>query len=84
MVVASIHSSVEAPCILIAIPDGHSKALPTSGSKAKRLKEVGTTDESVSSSKGSSKVLVKPSTRNSRIMEIFLDLLLEGEAEASS
>jgi bifunctional glutamyl/prolyl-tRNA synthetase len=47
----SIHSSVEAPCILIAIPDGHTKTLPTSGSKAKRLRDVHATNAPVSSSK---------------------------------
>lgn len=29
----SIHSGVESPCVLFNIPDGHTKAMPTSGSK---------------------------------------------------
>ena len=51
----SVDTGVEAPCVLIAIPDGHTKALPTSGSKVKRLKDVASS-EPVSSTKGSSKV----------------------------
>ena len=29
----STHSGVESPCILFNVPDGHSKPMPTSGSK---------------------------------------------------
>ena len=29
----SVHSGVESPCVLFNIPDGHSKPMPTSGSK---------------------------------------------------
>ena len=31
----SRHSSRESPCILLDIPDGHNKEMPTSGSKHK-------------------------------------------------
>jgi hypothetical protein len=79
-VVTSIHSSVEAPCILIAIPDGHTKTLPTSGSKAKRLRDVHATNAPVSSSK----VVVGSFTRDSRHVEMFLDWSVEGEAGASN
>ena len=30
---ASLHTGVESPCVLFNIPDGHSKPMPTSGSK---------------------------------------------------
>lgn len=32
---ASAHSGVESPCILFNVPDGHSKIMPTSGSKVR-------------------------------------------------
>ena len=52
-----MYTSAEAPCELIAIPDGRSKALPTSGSKAKKVTDAGaSTDQAVSSAKGVSKV----------------------------
>ena len=31
----SIHSGIESPCILFHIPDGHTKPMPTSGSKVR-------------------------------------------------
>ncbi|KAG8123286.1 hypothetical protein E2320_018816 [Naja naja] len=53
----SPYSCKEAPCILIYIPDGHTKEMPTSGSKEKTKsetskKEVGTTMKGHSASLG--------------------------------
>ncbi|XP_034283741.1 bifunctional glutamate/proline--tRNA ligase isoform X4 [Pantherophis guttatus] len=53
----SPYSCKEAPCILIYIPDGHTKEMPTSGSKEKTKsetakKEVGTTTKGHSPSLG--------------------------------
>ncbi|XP_006894653.1 PREDICTED: bifunctional glutamate/proline--tRNA ligase [Elephantulus edwardii] len=36
----SPHSCIEAPCVLIYIPDGHTKEMPTSGSKEKTKTET--------------------------------------------
>lgn len=33
----SVHSGVESPCILFNVPDGHSKQMPTSGSKVRQM-----------------------------------------------
>lgn len=38
--VLSPHSCREAPCVLIYIPDGHTKEMPTSGSKEKTKVET--------------------------------------------
>ena len=32
----STHSGVESPCVLFNIPDGHTKEMPTSGSKVRQ------------------------------------------------
>ncbi|KAJ1157679.1 hypothetical protein NDU88_010383 [Pleurodeles waltl] len=51
----SPHSCKEAPCLLIYIPDGHTKEMPTSGSKEKTKSEAGK-KETTSAPKGKSNV----------------------------
>ncbi|XP_030413343.1 bifunctional glutamate/proline--tRNA ligase isoform X3 [Gopherus evgoodei] len=53
----SPYSCKEAPCVLIYIPDGHTKEMPTSGSKEKTKAETAKKEAS-SSSKGKSAPLV--------------------------
>ncbi|KAM7173132.1 bifunctional glutamate/proline--tRNA ligase isoform 2-T2 [Macrochelys suwanniensis] len=53
----SPYSCKEAPCILIYIPDGHTKEMPTSGSKEKTKAETAK-KEATSASKGKSAPLV--------------------------
>uniref|UniRef100_A0A8C3T7J9 Bifunctional glutamate/proline--tRNA ligase n=1 Tax=Chelydra serpentina TaxID=8475 RepID=A0A8C3T7J9_CHESE len=53
----SPYSCKEAPCILIYIPDGHTKEMPTSGSKEKTKAETAM-KEATSASKGKSAPLV--------------------------
>lgn len=53
----SPHSCKEAPCLLIYIPDGHTKEMPTSGSKEKTKSEAAK-KETTSAPKGKSTVEV--------------------------
>ncbi|NP_001121346.1 glutamyl-prolyl-tRNA synthetase 1 S homeolog [Xenopus laevis] len=55
----SPHSCKEAPCILIYIPDGHTKEMPTSGSKEKSKSEA-TKKEAQPKSKGKAQVSAAP------------------------
>lgn len=36
----SAHSGVESPCVLFNVPDGHTKPMPTTGSKVGVVREV--------------------------------------------
>ncbi|XP_041419813.1 glutamyl-prolyl-tRNA synthetase 1 S homeolog isoform X2 [Xenopus laevis] len=55
----SPHSCKEAPCVLIYIPDGHTKEMPTSGSKEKSKSEA-TKKEAQPKSKGKAQVSAAP------------------------
>ena len=33
----SVHSGLESPCVLVFIPDGHTKPMPTSGNKVSSI-----------------------------------------------
>ncbi|XP_038616889.1 bifunctional glutamate/proline--tRNA ligase [Tachyglossus aculeatus] len=73
----SPHSCKEAPCILIYIPDGHTKEMPTSGSKEKTKAET-TRNEAPPAIKGKSVAVVTPTTDESPL-DLYNKVFSQGE-----
>uniref|UniRef100_A0A6I8NTB7 Bifunctional glutamate/proline--tRNA ligase n=1 Tax=Ornithorhynchus anatinus TaxID=9258 RepID=A0A6I8NTB7_ORNAN len=73
----SPHSCREAPCILIYIPDGHTKEMPTSGSKEKTKAEI-TKNEAPTAVKGKS-VAVVTHTTNESPLDLYNKVSSQGD-----
>ncbi|XP_062303678.1 bifunctional glutamate/proline--tRNA ligase isoform X2 [Osmerus eperlanus] len=74
----SPHSCKESPCVLFYIPDGHTKEMPTAGSKDKTKGQVSSTP--VSKSKAASAPASTPAPAPAPGGDVFSSIVAQGEA----
>uniref|UniRef100_A0AAY4AGB6 Bifunctional glutamate/proline--tRNA ligase n=1 Tax=Denticeps clupeoides TaxID=299321 RepID=A0AAY4AGB6_9TELE len=75
----SPHSCKESPCVLLYIPDGHTKEMPTSGSKDKNKTQTPTEPGVKTQAKPASSPTTSPSPSVNR-NDIFSKVAAQGEA----
>ncbi|XP_055363257.1 bifunctional glutamate/proline--tRNA ligase isoform X4 [Betta splendens] len=76
----SPHSCKESPCVLLYIPDGHTKEMPTTGSKDKNKAQAASTNPPAPSTKAASAPAPAPAPAPTSAGNLFSSIVAQGEA----